>query len=104
MALTIMRYAWSRSFTRGGTITDRFERAAQDKGIASRNRLAAARHPSGVRPASLDCSACGKRHEVRLANVCDCGGPLLPRHEWEDLPPRGLVSPGGQWRDGPPFP
>ena len=36
--------------------------------------------------------------------MCDCGGPLLARYEWEDLRPRDLVSRGDMWRYGPLLP
>ena len=49
-----------------------------------------------VRPAFLECTACAKHHDVRLINLCDCGGPLFARYEWsglrkEDLQPTSQV-------------
>lgn len=42
-------------------------------------------HRGGVRPAYLECTACAKRYEVRLLNVCDCGAPLFARYGWSGL-------------------
>ena len=62
------------------------------------------RHPAVVHPESLECTACGKRHEVRLENLCECGGPLFARHNLagvrvEDLRPRRDL-----WRYAPLLP
>ncbi len=58
----------------------------------------------------LECSLCGKRHEAGvIANLCDCGGPLLVRydldvirHRWR----RREVSngPASMWRYAPVLP
>jgi threonine synthase len=58
----------------------------------------------------LECSLCGKRHEAgAVANLCDCGGPLLVRydldiirHRWR----RREVSsgPANMWRYAPVLP
>jgi len=57
-----------------------------------------------VRPAFLECTGCGKRHEVALKNLCGCGSPLFARYELgsirrEDLRPRNDL-----WRYAPLLP
>lgn len=54
--------------------------------------------------AFLECTACGKRHEPRLVNLCDCGAPLFARYDLgrvrrEDLRPRPDL-----WRYAPLLP
>jgi threonine synthase len=63
-----------------------------------------------MKATQLECSLCGKRHEAgAIANLCDCGGPLLVRydlgvlrHRW----PRREVSagPASMWRYAPVLP
>ena len=58
----------------------------------------------------LECSLCGKRHEAgAIANLCDCGGPLLVRYDLSILRhrwPRREVSsgPATMWRYAPVLP
>src|SRR5436190_726579 len=58
----------------------------------------------------LECSLCGKRHEAgAIANLCDCGGPLLVRYDFSILRhrwPRREVSngPANMWRYAPVLP
>src|SRR3954452_18042418 len=58
----------------------------------------------------LECSLCGKRHEAgAIANLCDCGGPLLVRYDLSILRhrwPRREVSsgPANMWRYAPVLP
>src|SRR5690348_5417068 len=58
----------------------------------------------------LECSLCNKRHDAgKIANLCDCGGPLLVRydldtirHRWRrrDVP----NGPSSMWRYAPVLP
>ena len=57
-----------------------------------------------MRPAYLECSACAKRHEVRLRNVCDCGAPLFARYEGEELTREKLRPRSDLWRYAPLLP
>lgn len=59
---------------------------------------------AAVRPAFLECTACSKRHEVRLINTCDCGAPLFARYEWNDLRVQNLASRKDLWRYAPLLP
>src|SRR4051812_39798278 len=58
----------------------------------------------------LECSLCGKRHDAgAIANLCDCGGPLLVRYDLSILRhrwPRREVSngPANMWRYAPVLP
>jgi threonine synthase len=58
----------------------------------------------------LECSLCAKRHEAgAIANLCDCGGPLLVRYDLSILRhrwPRREVSngPASMWRYAPVLP
>src|ERR1041384_530261 len=58
----------------------------------------------------LECSLCGKRHEAgSIANLCDCGGPLLVRYDLDLIRSRWRrreVSngPASMWRYGPVLP
>src|SRR2546425_9129484 len=54
--------------------------------------------PGAVRPAFLECTACSKKHEVRLRNLCDCGAPLFARYEWIDLRREDLLERKDLWR------
>lgn len=56
------------------------------------------RHPDRVRPAYLECSACSRRHAVRLRNVCDCGAPLFARYDWSGVTPEALTRRQDLWR------
>ena len=57
-----------------------------------------------MRPAFLECTSCSKRHELRLLNTCDCGGPLFARYEWADLRPSDLLPRKDLWRYAPLLP
>ena len=61
-------------------------------------------HACGVRPAFLQCSACARRYEVRLRNVCDCGAPLWARYAWSGLTKDALVPRTDLWRYAPLLP
>src|SRR5689334_21336920 len=58
----------------------------------------------------LECSLCGKRREAnQIANLCECGGPLLVRYDFDVLRhrwPRREVSngPASMWRYAPVLP
>src|SRR3954471_12292824 len=58
----------------------------------------------------LECSLCGKRHEAgAIANLCDCGGPLLVRYDLSILRPRWprrevSNGPANMWRYAPVLP
>ncbi len=52
----------------------------------------------------LECTACGKRYEVRLRNLCDCGSPLFVRYAWKGLTPEGLTERPDLWRYAPLLP
>src|SRR3954464_10276096 len=58
----------------------------------------------------LECSLCGKRHEAgAIANLCDCGGPLLVRYDLSTIRHRWLRRdvPNGRasmWRYAPVLP
>lgn len=71
---------------------------AHDKGYAER------RHASVVQPAFLECTACARRYEVRLRNVCECGGPLFARYEWAGVRPTDLLPRPDLWRYAPLLP
>jgi threonine synthase len=57
-----------------------------------------------VRPAYLECTACLKRHDIRLRNTCDCGGPLFARYEWDGLGRDRLLPRNDLWRYAPLLP
>jgi len=57
-----------------------------------------------VRPAFLECTTCSKHYEVRLINLCDCGGPLFARYEWTDLGVDRLLPRNDLWRYAPLLP
>src|SRR5215472_15083859 len=58
----------------------------------------------------LECSLCNKRHEAgKIANLCDCGGPLLVRYDLDHIRHRWRrkqVSngPSSMWRYAPVLP
>src|SRR5512142_2125839 len=58
----------------------------------------------------LECSLCGKRREASApANLCECGGPLLVRYEFEVIRHRWLRrdvpnGPASMWRYAPVLP
>jgi len=60
--------------------------------------------PGAVHPAFLECTACSKKHEVRLRNVCDCGAPLFARYEWSDIRRDDLLARKDLWRYAPLLP
>ena len=59
-------------------------------------------HRVRVRPAFLECTACGKRRGVTLANLCDCGAPLLVRYDLESIHREDLLPRRDLWRYAPP--
>ncbi len=63
-----------------------------------------ARHRDRVRPAFLECSACSRRYEVRLRNVCDCGAPLFARYAWSGVTRANLRNRPDLWRYAPLLP
>ena len=47
----------------------------------------------------LECSLCGKRHDAGVvANLCECGGPLLVRY---DLDASAIGGPAAMFPNGP---
>src|SRR5438309_3786710 len=66
--------------------------------------MACADIPADVRPSFLECTACSKKHEVRLMNTCDCGAPLFARYDWKDLAVQDLASRRDLWRYAPLLP
>ncbi len=69
-----------------------------NKGMAHDKAYGRARHARAVRPAYLECSACARRHEIRLRNVCDCGAPLFARYAWSELSRDALLPRPDLWR------
>jgi len=61
-------------------------------------------HRVRVRPAFLECTACGKRHEVRLRNLCDCGAPLFARYDFSAVHREDLLPRRDLWRYAPLLP
>ena len=57
-----------------------------------------------MRPAYLECSACARRHEVRLRNTCDCGAPLLVRYAGSGPGKDSLLVRPDLWRYAPLLP
>lgn len=57
-----------------------------------------------MRPAFLECTACGKRHEVRLRNLCDCGAPLFARYDLSAVHREDLLPRRDLWRYAPLLP
>ncbi len=57
-----------------------------------------------MRPAFLECTDCGARHEVGLLNLCTCGRPLFARYEWGDLRRQDLRARNDLWRYAPLLP
>jgi threonine synthase len=57
-----------------------------------------------VRPELLECTACGKRHEVRLRNLCECGGPLFARYDLSSIRKEDLRPRRDLWRYAPLLP
>ena len=66
--------------------------------------MACADIPADVRPSFLECTACSKKHQVRLINTCDCGAPLFARYDWKDLAVQDLASRRDLWRYAPLLP
>lgn len=62
------------------------------------------RHPGGVRPAFLECTACARRHDLRRMNMCTCGGPLFARYETRGLGRTDLLRRDDMWRYAPLLP
>lgn len=57
-----------------------------------------------MRPEFLECTACGKQHEVRLANLCDCGAPLFARYDLQGVRREDLLPRRDLWRYAPLLP
>jgi threonine synthase len=66
--------------------------------------MACADIPADVRPSFLECTACSKKHEVRLINTCDCGGPLFARYDWGGMRREDLLPRKDLWRYAPLLP
>jgi threonine synthase len=62
------------------------------------------------RATHLECSLCGKRQDVgRIANLCDCGSPLLVRYNLDSIRQRWrrrdvASGPANMWRYAPVLP
>jgi threonine synthase len=61
-------------------------------------------HRVRVRPAFLECTQCGKRHVVKLANLCDCGAPLFARYDLSAIRRENLLARRDLWRYAPLLP
>lgn len=57
-----------------------------------------------VRPAFLECTGCGERHETRLMNVCHCGRPLFARYDLDGVRRGDLRPRRDLWRYAPLLP
>ena len=57
-----------------------------------------------MRPEFLECTACGRHHEVRLANLCECGGPLFARYDLAAVNREDLLRRRDLWRYAPLLP
>lgn len=57
-----------------------------------------------MRPTFLECTGCGKHHEVHLANVCECGAPLFARYDLPEIRPSELRARRDLWRYAPLLP
>src|SRR5437899_12312518 len=66
--------------------------------------MACSGSPAEVRASFLECTACSKKHEVRLMKSCDCGAPLFARYDWKDLAVQDLASRRDLWRYAPLLP
>jgi threonine synthase len=55
-------------------------------------------------PEFLECTACGRHREVRLANVCDCGAPLFARYDLSAVHREDLLRRRDLWRYAPLLP
>ncbi len=75
-----------------------------NKGMARDKAYPGPRHAGGVRPSSLECTACSRRYEVRLRNVCDCGGPLFARYPLSEVKREDLLPRPDLWRYAPLLP
>lgn len=60
--------------------------------------------PGPVRPAFLECTACGKSREIALASLCECGGPLFARYDLSRVRKDGLLPRKDLWRYAPLLP
>lgn len=57
-----------------------------------------------MRPTSLECSRCGRAHDVGLRNLCECGGPLLVRYDLDRVTRGDLRARKDLWRYAPLLP
>ncbi len=57
-----------------------------------------------MRPAFLECTACSKRREARLSNLCDCGGPLFAHYDLDGVEKEHLRPRKDLWRYAPLLP
>ncbi len=57
-----------------------------------------------MRPEYLECTACGRKHEVRLHNLCDCGGPLFARYDLAKVRREDMRHRNDLWRYAPLLP
>ncbi len=57
-----------------------------------------------MRPKCLECTACGKRYEVLLRNLCDCGAPLFARYDLTRVSRESLRPRRDLWRYAPVLP
>ncbi|HYM39613.1 MAG TPA: threonine synthase [Thermoplasmata archaeon] len=55
-------------------------------------------------PDRLECTACAKRFEVRLRNLCDCGAPLFARYDLAAVDRKDLTPRRDLWRYAPLLP
>ncbi len=62
------------------------------------------RHRVAVRPAFLECSRCGQRRDVGLANLCECRGPLFARYDLGSVSRSDLLPRRDLWRYAPLLP
>src|SRR5512136_20250 len=74
------------------------------KACAIPNRKRVMGHRVRVRPAFLECTRCGKRHEVSLVNLCECGGPLFARYDLGRVSRADLLPRRDLWRYAPLLP
>ncbi len=61
-------------------------------------------HRGAMRPEFLECTACGRRREARLANLCECGAPLFARYDLSAVRREELLRRRDLWRYAPLLP
>lgn len=57
-----------------------------------------------MRPEYLECTTCGNKQEVKLLNLCDCGGPLFARYDHSKVRREDLRHRNDLWRYAPLLP